>query len=168
MNKNAGRGLLALLLWASLLTLMAFLFFEDRPGSPKDLLRGLPYAVPLLFAGFYILAFLALKGRRLRLLGFLAAGLALSFFLAGPLPGAVYPGRSGNRRLVSSGLLPPEFPPSPEVPPAPERSGPGLSEGPRRRKMPGGAGPLRRSKSPRERFQTARHRNGHLSAAHPL
>lgn len=81
MNKNAGKGLLALLLWASLLTLTAFLFFEDGPDSPKALLRGLSYAVPLLFAGFYILVFLALKGRRLRLLGFLAAGLALSFSL---------------------------------------------------------------------------------------
>ena len=72
MDKNAKRGLLSLLLWAGFLTLLAFVFFGEKQGSPGGILRILSYAVPLLCAGFYILVFLALKQSRLRMLLFLA------------------------------------------------------------------------------------------------
>ena len=76
MNKNAKMGILSLLLWASLLTLLALAFCGERLDFPAVL----SYAVPLLFAGFYILVFIALKESRLRMFLFLAAGVALGLF----------------------------------------------------------------------------------------
>lgn len=77
MKKNAKMGILSLILWASLLTLLALAFCGERLDFPTVL----SYAAPVLFCGFYILVFIAVKESRLRLFLFLAAGVALSLFL---------------------------------------------------------------------------------------
>lgn len=81
MKKNAKTGILVLLLWAIILTLLALVLCGERPGFPTGLFRGLSYAVPVLSAGFYILLFVFIKERRPRLALFLAAGLALGLLL---------------------------------------------------------------------------------------
>ena len=107
MNKNAKTGILALLLWASLLTLLVLSFCGERLDSPAGLLRGLSYAVPVLFAGFYILVFLSLKESRLRLLALLAGGAALGMLLghlrlSGGLTALILAGAAAAYLLVCS------------------------------------------------------------------